>query len=92
MFLQKCAVYLFALCIHSCFGGYGIIPTDNRGISTPDMKWTGADFTWPCGTTKALLKNSGKYITKNNIATRGAISRDTFFFALVRRVERIIKI
>lgn len=64
--------------------GYGVIPTDNRGFSNPDMTWIGADFTWPCSTTKALLKNSGKFIHKNNIATRGQIYRDTFFFALPR--------
>lgn len=83
MILQS-LVFIFAFYICSCFGGYGIIPTDNRGLSFPDMKWTGADFTWPCSTTKALLKNSGKYVAKNNIATRAAISRDTFIFALPR--------
>lgn len=60
------------------------MPTDNRGHSIADMKWTGADFTWPCSTTKALLKSSGKYITKNNIATRGQIYRDSIFFSLPR--------
>lgn len=83
MLLQSLVLFL-TLCLHSSFAGYGIIPTDNRGGVSPDMKWTGADYTWPCSTTKALLKSSGKYISKNNIATRGAISRDTFFFALPR--------
>lgn len=63
---------------------YGIIPTDIRGGSQPDMRWSGADFTWPCSTTKALLKSSGKFVHKNNIATRGQIYRDNFFFALPR--------
>ncbi|CRK95112.1 CLUMA_CG008590, isoform A, partial [Clunio marinus] len=50
----------------------------------PDMKWSGGEFLWGCSTTKALLKNSGKYINKNNIATRGQIYRDSVFFALPR--------
>lgn len=74
--------FLASFCLAS--HGYGIIPTDNRGVSQPDMRWTGADFTWPCATTKALLKSSGKFVTKNNIATRGQIYRDNFFFALPR--------
>ncbi|CAO1387602.1 unnamed protein product [Diamesa tonsa] len=48
------------------------------------MRWTGADFTWPCSTTRALFKGSGKYINKNNIATRAAIYRDTFFVVFPR--------
>lgn len=64
--------------------GYGKLYTDNKGVSVPDMKWTGAEFTWPCSTTKALLKSSGKFINKNNIATRGQIYRDNVFFALPR--------
>jgi hypothetical protein len=63
---------------------YGILPTDNKNLITPDLKWSGADFTWPCSTTKALLKNSGKFIVKNNIATRAQIHRDQVFFALPR--------
>lgn len=63
---------------------YGIIPTDNRAGSQPFIHWTGIDLTYPCSTTKALLKSSGKLITKNNIATRGQIYRDTIFFALPR--------
>jgi hypothetical protein len=63
---------------------YGLIPTDIKQSLTPDLKWSGADFSWPDGSTKALLKNSGKYVPKSNIATRGQIYRDTVFFALPR--------
>lgn len=63
---------------------YGFIPTDNRGSSQPFLQWTGVDLTYPCSTTKALFKSSGKLITKNNIATRGQIYKDTIFFALPR--------
>lgn len=79
-------VLLLLLSFHqsSASHGYGIIPTDNRGVSQPYLQWTGVDFTFPCSTTKALLKNSGKYVPKSNIATRGQIYRDTIFFALPR--------
>lgn len=74
--------FYILLFVTSCFG---LIPLDSRDvINTPDMKWTGADFSWPDSTTRALLKNSGKFVTKNNIATRAAISGDTFFFAFPR--------
>lgn len=63
---------------------YGVLPTDNKNSATPDLRWNGADFTWPCSTTKALLKSSGKYIPKSNIATRAQIQRDNVFFALPR--------
>lgn len=77
---------LLSFCLHksSASHGYGIIPTDNRGVSHPYIQWTGIDFVFPCSTTKALLKSSGKFITKNNIATRAQIYRDTTFFALPR--------
>lgn len=73
------------LTIHSSYAshGYGVIQSESNAHQ-PDMKWNGADFRWPCATTKALLKNSGKYINKNNIATRGQIHRDTIFLALPR--------
>lgn len=66
---------------------YGILSTDpaSKALSnTPDLRWTGVEYRWPDAATKALLKNSGKYIPKNNIATRGQIYRDTVFFALPR--------
>lgn len=84
--LQTAIGLLITICIHfsNAQHGYGIIPTDNKGFSQPDMRWTGAEYSFPCSTTKALLKNSGKYVNKNNIATRGQIYRDQFFFALPR--------
>lgn len=86
LLVQTAVGLLFALCIQhsSAHHPYSIIPTDGKGQSQPDMRWTGAEFTFPCSTTKALLKSSGKFVNKNNIATRGQIYRDTFFFALPR--------
>lgn len=75
---------LFLVFLTQSSEGYGTFPSDSRAVSTPDMRWSGADFTWPCSTTKALLKNSGKFINKNNIATRGALRGDTYFFAFPR--------
>lgn len=83
--LQMIRFHLFAIIILlNALNGHGILSMDNYSSKGPDMKWTGVDFTWPCSTTKALLKSSGKYIQKNNIATRGQIYRDTLFFALPR--------
>lgn len=86
LLVQTAVGMVIVLCIqHStAHHPYSIIPTDGKGQSQPDMRWTGAEFTFPCSTTKALLKSSGKYVNKNNIATRGQIYRDTFFFALPR--------
>ncbi|KAG5668200.1 hypothetical protein PVAND_016149 [Polypedilum vanderplanki] len=61
---------------------FNLLPTDLSKISqAPELKWTGADFSFPDSSTKALLKSSSKYIPKSNIATRGQIYRDTVFFA-----------
>lgn len=79
----------FSTASHGPAHGYGIIPTDNRGASSPFLEWTGINFVWPCSTTKALLKNSGKFVPKNNIATRAQIHRDNIFFALPRYKEGI---
>lgn len=49
-----------------------------------DLMWTGGSFAWPCPSTKALYKSSGKYISKNIIATRAQISDDSVFLALPR--------
>lgn len=78
--------FLFIFVLHSSNAshGFGIIQADDSRVNKPDLKWSGADFVWPCSTTKALLKNSGKLITKNNIATRGQIYRDNIFLALPR--------
>lgn len=51
---------------------------------TPCLEWTGASFDWPCSSTKSLYKSSGKYISKNVIATRAQIVGDDVFVALPR--------
>lgn len=48
------------------------------------LLWTGASFDWPCPSTKALYKSSGKYVSRNIIATRAQIARDSVFLALPR--------
>ncbi|XP_076622237.1 L-dopachrome tautomerase yellow-g2 [Colletes latitarsis] len=62
---------------------------DQIGIATePDhtfsVKWTGGSFEWPCTATKNMFKNSGRYISKNVIASRAAISKDDAIVALPR--------
>lgn len=59
-------------------GGHDILKCDRNII------WTGGSFEWPCPTTKSLFKNSGRYISKNVLATRTAIYKDDAFLALPR--------
>lgn len=56
----------------------------NTSPATQSLTWTGASFSWPCSSTKALYKSSGKYISKNIIATRAQIAGDSVFLALPR--------
>jgi hypothetical protein len=81
---------IFVPFLHVSNASHGIASTDIFGpLGQPDVasqgiSWTGANYQFPCSTTKALLKSSGKFISKNNIATRGQIYRDTIFLALPR--------
>lgn len=63
---------------------YGLVPHDKYKSPQPDLQWTGASFAWPCPSTKALYKSSGKYISKNIIATRGQVHQDHVYLALPR--------
>ena len=64
---------------------YGLNPVDDLNVSLhPLLQWTGASFKFPCKSTKALYKNSGKYISKHIIGTRAQIARDELFVALPR--------
>lgn len=49
-----------------------------------NIQWTGGAFEWPCLMTKNMFKNSGRYISKNILATRAAIYKDDAFLALPR--------
>lgn len=65
---------------------YGVQPLHNAANSSPaqSLLWTGASFAWPCPSTKALYKSSGKYVSKHIIATRAQIAQDSVFLALPR--------
>lgn len=63
---------------------YGYLPHDHHTSPKPCIQWQGGTFEWPCPSTKALYKSSGKYISKNIIATRAQISCDNVFLALPR--------
>ncbi|KAK7870492.1 hypothetical protein R5R35_002898 [Gryllus longicercus] len=52
--------------------------------STRTIMWTGGEFQWPCPSTKAIFKSSGRYVAKNIIATRAQIYRDEAFVAMPR--------
>ena len=53
------------------------------------VKWTGGSFEWPCTTTRNMFKSSGKYISKNVIATRVAMFENKAIVALPRYDETI---
>ncbi|XP_003493838.1 major royal jelly protein 5 [Bombus impatiens] len=63
-----------------------ILAITNGGNATlPEtIKWTGGNFEWPCPTTKNMFKSSGKYISKNVIATRVALYTNNAIVALPR--------
>lgn len=48
------------------------------------VEWTGGSFEWPCNSIKSLYKSSGKYVSKNVIATRAQILKDDVILALPR--------
>lgn len=48
------------------------------------IQWTGGSYEWPCSSTKSIFKSSGRYISKNVIATRAQIYRDDVIVALPR--------
>ncbi|XP_011638292.1 uncharacterized protein LOC105427981 [Pogonomyrmex barbatus] len=49
-----------------------------------NILWTGGSFEWPCPVTKSMFQNSGRYISKNVLATRAAIYKDDAILALPR--------
>jgi hypothetical protein len=51
---------------------------------TRPLTWTGGSFDWPDEYTKSIFKSSGRYISKNVIATRAQIYRDDAIVALPR--------
>lgn len=65
---------------------YGTIPINHaeEKPNEPCFEWIGGSFEWPCAQTKSLYKSSGKYISKNVIATRAQIIDDTVYMALPR--------
>lgn len=59
-------------------GGHELTKCDKNII------WTGGSFEWPCPATKNMFKNSGRFISKNVLATRTAIYKDDAILALPR--------
>ncbi|XP_017755150.1 PREDICTED: protein yellow [Eufriesea mexicana] len=55
-----------------------------NAILPETVKWSGGNFEWPCSTTKNMFKSSGRYISKNVIATRVAMYHDDAIVALPR--------
>lgn len=65
-------------------GGHDLTKYDKNIV------WTGGPFEWPCPTTKSMFKNSGRYISKNVLATRAVIYKDDAILALPR-YEHILR-
>lgn len=83
-------IFVAAILIGSCCcvvpTQYGVAPMKHpeEKPTEPCVEWTGATFEWPCAQTKSLYKSSGKYISKNVIATRAQIIGDHVYTALPR--------
>ncbi|XP_037939124.1 protein yellow [Teleopsis dalmanni] len=83
-------VNLFILCSLSILvsgqnNKYGLWPPEKScGESTAIVQWTGGQFEFPCSSTKSLFKSSGKFISKNVIATRAQIVGDVLYLGLPR--------
>jgi len=77
------AALLFAA-VASVWSHYGVVPVDHHAVQNPCLQWTGGSFHWPCASTKSLYKSSGKYVSKNVIATRAQAYKDELFLALPR--------
>lgn len=48
------------------------------------VEWTGGNIEFPCESTKSIYLASGRYVSKNIIATRGQIYKDNAILALPR--------
>lgn len=87
--MKQCA-FVVALLIGSCCcivpTQYGTVPIKHpeEKPNEPCVEWTGGSFEWPCAQTKSLYKSSGKYISKNVIATRAQIVGNNVYVALPR--------
>lgn len=83
-------IFVLSILIGNCcciipnyYGKVSVIHAEEKPTE-PCIEWTGGSFEWPCASTKSLYKSSGKYISKNVIATRAQIVDDTVFVALPR--------
>lgn len=83
-------VFVIAILIGGCScivpTHYGHVPVKHpeEKSTDPCVEWFGGSFEWPCTQTKSLYKSSGKYISKNVIATRAQIVGDDVYVALPR--------
>lgn len=68
--------------------------TSSVNATLPEtLKWTGGNFEWPCSTTRNMFKSSGKYVSKNVIATRVALFENKAIVALPRyKLKRLIEL
>ncbi|XP_046987594.1 major royal jelly protein 5 [Schistocerca americana] len=74
---MKLLLVVVAACVAAAAGN----PTSE---ATKPVVWTGGEFNWPCSSTKKIFQQTGRYISKNVIATRTAIYKDDAILALPR--------
>lgn len=88
--MHQCLAFVVTILIGQCLcvvpTQYGAVPIGHpeERPTEPCVEWTGGTFEWPCAQTKSLYKSSGKYISKNVIATRAQIVGENVYVALPR--------
>lgn len=60
-----------------------IAGTTDRELCKP-LEWTGGSFHFPCEATEKIYQSSGRYLSKNVIATRAQIYQDEAIIAMPR--------
>lgn len=81
---MKHFVFCLTLLVTTVNSQFSLLPFDQPKLDQPVLLWEGGSFKWPCASTKALYKNSGKYNSKHVIATRAQASGDDIFLTLPR--------
>lgn len=61
-----------------------------RNATGRRLTWTGAEYQFECDTVDALLRDSGQYVPRNNIALRAQISGDDLYLAYPRWMMHLL--
>lgn len=61
-----------------------------RNATGRRLTWTGAEYQFECDTVDALLRDSGQYVPRNNIALRAQIGGDDLYLAYPRWMMHLL--